>query len=254
MIGLSAVTAWGQPSGDQSGGGRQRSGRGGMGMMMFGGGTPSLNDVGGQLLQMEAVQKELELVDDQKAKFKTVGDDLREQFSKLRDLPQAEQEAKRAELFKTIHEKIEKAIQEVLLPHQSERLQELAIQRMGALALGDPTVQQQLQITDDQKAQLRSIQDSIQAKQQELRSGFTNMRNLDDDARRKAFQEMRPKLDAFRTAMDEAGKQALAVLTSAQQESLEKMKGKKFEFPQPTFGGPRGGPQPTAPAGNNATQ
>jgi hypothetical protein len=250
---LVAATAWGQPSGDQPGG-RQRGGRGGMmGMMFGGGGTISVTDVGGQLLQMESVQKELELVDDQKAKFKEVGDDLRAQFTKLRDLPQAEREAKQAELMKTIHEKIEKAVSEVLLPHQSERLRELALQRLGALALGDPKVQEDLQITADQKNQLKTIQESMQAKQQELRSGFTSLRNLDDDARRKAMQEMRPKIEAFRTAMDDAGKQALAVLTPAQQESFEKMKGQKFDFPQPTRGA-RGGSQAGAPGGNSANQ
>jgi hypothetical protein len=262
VLGLVAVTGWGQPSAVQPGGTPQRGGgRGGMMGMMFGGagGSISVNDIGGTLLQMEAVQKELELVDDQKAKFKEVGDDLRAQFGKLRDLPQAEREAKQAELFKTIHEKIEKATQEVLLPHQTERLRELAIQRMGPLALADPKVQEDLQITADQKAQLSSIQQSMQAKQQEFRAGFANMRNLDADARQKAFQEMRPKMEAFRTAMDDAGKQALAVLTPAQQDSLEKMKGKKFEFPQNTFGGRRGGGQPgasqsAAPANNGATQ
>jgi hypothetical protein len=154
--------------------------------------------------------------------------------------------------MKTVSDKAEKKLPEILLPHQMDRLQELAVQRLGPLALADPKIQGELKLSDDQKQKIRSLQDSIQAKAQEVRDAMTKARGLDDDARRAAFQAMRPKFDALRAAADDAGKQALEILQADQKANFEKMQGDKFEFPAPSIGRGRGprGPSSDRPSGD----
>ena len=91
------------------------------------------------LLAREDVQKELELVDDQFEQLGKLRDnsDMREMFEQLRDLPQEERMAKMRELMETAQTKMKKAVDEILLPHQAERLEATGVQwqmRGGGLA------------------------------------------------------------------------------------------------------------------------
>ncbi len=134
-------TAWAQPG--PGGGGR------GMGRMP----RASLSMMYGALLNAPTVQKELDLVDDQKAKIKEISDKTRtamgELFSGMRDLTPEERDAKRAENMKKMEalgEKTTKDIEGVLLPDQLKRLKGLALQRMGVMALSDKSVQKDSQV------------------------------------------------------------------------------------------------------------
>ncbi len=53
------------------------------------------------------------------------------------------------------------------------------------------------------------------------------------------FAGMRTKMEEMRKKSEE---RLASVLTKDQKDKLEAMKGAKFEFPQPSFGGGRGGP------------
>jgi hypothetical protein len=241
---LAAGIAFGQPGGDRPGGGRSRGG-----MFMGGsGGAPTLLDTAGMLLRAEEVQKELELLDDQKAKLKAVSDEVREEMQKqgekLRDLSQEERSAKFAELRKDFSAKITAKLNEVLLPHQMERVKQLAVQRLGPMALGDPDVQQKLKITDEQKEKMQAVRESITNSARELFGNRESLQNLDENARRKRFEEMREKFGKLRS---EAEGKALEILTADQKDTLEKMKGKKFDFPENMGFGGRRGPGPGGP-------
>ena len=195
----------------------------------------------GMLLSSPTVQKDLDLVDDQKAKIKEINDKARtamgELFSGMRDLTPEERDAKRAENMKKMEalgEKTNKAIEGVLLPDQFKRLKGIALQRMeavgmGAMALGDKTIQKDLNLTDDQIAKIKSIGDDARKKAGELFSS-----GADRDEMRKKAEEMRKETD----------KKLMDVLTADQKTTLEKMKGKKLDIPQSElrmgFGGGRG--------------
>jgi Spy/CpxP family protein refolding chaperone len=208
----------------------------------------------GFMLQSSEVQKELELVDDQKQKLKTAGEELRAEmtkaFEETRNLSAEERRAKTTELMKPFEEKITKKLDEILLPHQMERAKQLAVQRMGTGAIADPKVQEELKITEDQKAKFREIINGVDQQRKET-FGNQSPFSMDSDARRKWFQENGPKMEKFRQSMEEAGNKALDVLTPEQKEALDKMKGKKFDFPTPSFGRRGGGPRPEGQGGEN---
>ncbi len=99
------------------------------------------------LLNNEKVQKELQLVDDQKTKVaeavkessKELSTALRDSFSSLpRDLSPEKRQTKMLELMKNNQDKLLKKIGKILLPKQFERLKELQIQSQGPMALSEP--------------------------------------------------------------------------------------------------------------------
>lgn len=219
----------------------QRGGRGGQGGR-GGGGFGFIGGGGGggamQLLQDDAVKKELDLVDDQVAKLEEIGAKLREDmqaqmqgfdFGSLRDLSEEERNARFAEIRKKGEElaaAAQKKIDEVLLPQQSERLKQLVVQssmRFGAdRALTSGPLAEELKITDEQKEKLAAKQQEVQA----------------------ALQEKLAKLQA------EARDELFSVLDPTQQAKLKAMIGKPFTFsggpggpggPGAGFGGGRGG-------------
>lgn len=237
-LGLGAV-AKAQPSGR---GPRGPGGPGGFGM--FGAGSNQMI----RLLGLPEVQQELELVDDQKNKLKAVGDDLRQraqkEFSGIRDLPQAERQAKVDELqkkAKTWGEEAQKRVEEILLPHQLDRLHEISVQTRGAAALIDPKVQEQLGLNEQQKTKLRDLSEKTQ---NEIRSLWEGIRELPDEARQKKMAENREKMPKI---IKDASDQAMATLNEEQRTKLEQMKGKKIDiqFPQRRpQGGGQGAPKP----------
>jgi hypothetical protein len=232
-------TAWAQRGG-RGGGPGGPGGPGGMRMP-----DRTLSMMYGALLNAPTVQKDIDLLDDQKAKIKEIGDKageaMKEVFSgmgDMRDLSDEERAKKQEEMMKKMRaqgEKTTKAIEGVLLPDQLKRLRGIALQRMGLMALGDKTVQKDLKMKDEQVAKLKSIRDEAMKKMGELfRPG------ADRDEMRKKGEAMRKEIE----------KKTLDVLTADQQKALEKMKGKKLTIPEKEMprmgfgGGPRGGRPP----------
>jgi Spy/CpxP family protein refolding chaperone len=230
-------SAWAQPG--PRGGGRG-PGRG------F---TPSMSMMYPMLLGSQTVQKDLDLVDEQKAKLKELSEKnraaMRELFSSggdMRDMTDEE----RAEVRKKMQTQMEanqKAVLGVLLPDQLKRLKGIALQQMGAMALADKDVQKELKMTDDQVAKIKSAGEDAMKKMGELRD------ITDRQERRKKAEELRK----------EGEKKAMDVLTADQKAQFDKMKGKEIKIPQEEMfrgmGGRRGGRGPGGgpggPGGNN---
>lgn len=220
VLAMCADSAFAQPG---------RGGRGGRGGG-FGGGFGGAGGGGTTgLLQDESVRKELDLVDEQITKLTDLATRLREDiqaqlqgvdFGSFRDLSEEERNARMAEI-RAKTEKVtadaQKEIDAVLLPHQRERLKQLAVQsqmRFGAdRALTNGTLAEELGITEEQKEKLA-------AKQQEIQAGL---------------QEKIAKLQ------EEARDELFSVLTSEQQAKLKAMIGKSFTFTGGGFGGGGGG-------------
>ena len=130
-------------------------------------------------LRTENVQKELELVDEQKEKLKQIGKKYYEQlrqasqqdWAKFREMPAEQRKAKHAEMQKQRMkqmEEVRKQIEKVLLPHQIDRLKQINLQTYGASMVANPGILQQLEVTDQQKEKLGKIREELQAKIRQL--------------------------------------------------------------------------------------
>jgi len=227
-------------------------GRGGFGMR---------GGFGNNLLYLamnEAVQKEIEVVDDQKAEINKISEEIRSQRPQgerpnFREMSEEEREKYIAQMRErgAKEAKIANAkLEEALLPHQMKRLKEIALQQRGTSALTDPEVAKELKITDAQKKKL----DDVNQKNRETMGA--RMRELFQGGNREGIRE---KMQEMRK---EAEEKVLAVLTGDQKKKFEEMKGEAFEMPQRTRtrgGGRRGGGQgegggrgrPQRPASDN---
>jgi Spy/CpxP family protein refolding chaperone len=210
-------------------------------MMGGGPGGGSLSMMYGMLLNSPTVQKDLDLVDEQKAKLKEANEKaqaaMREMFSGMRDLSQEERQQKMGEIGKKMQAQAEatkKLIEETLLPHQLDRLKGLALQRIGTGALNFKEIQEDLKMTEEQVAKLKSIGEESAKKNQEM---FAGMRDLSPEERQAKFAEIGQKMQEMRKQTET---KLMDVLTAEQKESLEKMKGEKLEIPASEFGGPGG--------------
>lgn len=210
-----------------------------------GGGDPTL-----RLLGLPEVQKELDLMEDQIAKLKSVDDAYRQkrqkEFGDLRGLPEDQRRAKFAELMekrKAWNEQAIKEVQEILLPPQFDRLHEISIQVRGISALADPKVQDELGLSEQQKTKLKELRDSVET---QMRAMFEGMRGLSDEQRRTRMNEGREKMEKLRKDVQD---QTVAILSAEQRDKFEQMKGKKIDVQMPRgFGGPPGG-GPGGPGG-----
>ncbi|QDU93335.1 hypothetical protein [Lignipirellula cremea] len=180
------------------------------------------------LVRSDAVAAEIELVDDQKEQLQALNEELREemraQFQGFRDLSEDERTERFAQMrenFAKQREKTQEKLNNILLPHQVDRLRQIELQsrmRQGGASgvLRDNNLREKLGITDEQIERMQ-------------------------EAAEKAREEMTEKVAKLRK---EAEDKVLNELTPTQRQQWEEMFGKQFEFPAPQggFGGRRGGP------------
>ena len=207
---------------------------GGMGMGGRGGGDMKMG-----LLRVDAVKTELEVSpaqDEAIEKLTTqMREQMREQFGGDRPDFRNMDEDERREFFDKMRKQAEEQaaerdaqLEEVLLPQQLERLDEIALQLRGVQALEDEKVVSKLKITDAQKEKMTEVQESLRERMRETFQGGGAGGNF-----REAFSKLREEME----------KELLAVLTTDQQKQFEEMKGEKFEMPEGAFGAMgRGGP------------
>lgn len=212
----------GGPGGGPGGPGGGRPG-GGFG----GGGDPIVG-----LLISEPVREEIELLPDQEEALTKLRESASSGFDRsvdIRSLSEqdrekffAEAQEKRKKMEKEMREKLE----EVLLPEQLERLEQISIQVRGAGALADPELSAKLKVTEDQKTKMEEVRNKSGERMRDVFSSAGG----DREKMREAFTKMRKEID------DEV----LAVLSADQRKEFDEMKGKPFEMPEGGFGG-RGG-------------
>lgn len=233
---LTVSTAWAQQNQGQQGQGRFQ-GRGG-----FFGGRGGGSDWF-VLLANEKVQKDLEVVDEQKADLKKIGEETQAKTREIytgvnfREMSEAERE-KLGEKREAVASQARKKVEETLLPHQVERLKQISLQVRGTSALNDPEVAKALGITEEQKAQMDKVREETFSRPRE-----GGQQGGDREALRQRFEEMRKQFQ----------EKTLAVLTAEQRAKLEKMKGEKIDLDpselRTGFGGGQGGGR--RPGGNN---
>ena len=148
------------------------------------------------LLRKKEVQDELKLDRDQRAKL----DEIAGRRQTVAD-PKKRQE-KNAQLGK--------AAEKILSSAQFTRFKEISLQAYGISAVTDPIVTKTLGITGDQLKGLQAIQ-----------SGFgEQLKTLPTREREKRFWQLQ----------EEALEKVMTLLTPAQRERFEKMRGKPFKF------------------------
>jgi Spy/CpxP family protein refolding chaperone len=194
----------------------QRGGGGGFGRGGF-----------GMLLQNEGVQKELKLDDDTKTKVKEavtkVSDAHKDEFAKIRDLPQDERRSKMEELSKTTNEETLKAVGDILTKDQLKRLKQIELQSEGTRAFTRAEVVKALSLTDEEKDKIKEINDDVAKQMQDLRGGGGG-------GNRGGNME---KIQALRK---ESMEKLMGVLTADQKKTWKDMTGDPFTV---TFGGRR---------------
>lgn len=185
------------------------------------------------LLRGEPVQNELKLDEEQKKQLGELSQQLQQEafeiMSGLQDLTPEEQQEQMPEVMKMIEDKgkeIQEKVDTILKDEQKSRLKELSLQARGAAGLEDEEVSKALELSEDQLKKLAEIREEGNAAIQEA---LQNLR-----ASGGAQGEIREKMGKLR---DELSEKALAVLTDAQREKLDKMKGAKFDFPRQRGGG-----------------
>jgi hypothetical protein len=238
----------GQVDAQQQRGGR-RGGGPGQGFSSRGGGGKLA------LLRVDAVKKELELLDEQSADIDKLTEELRSRnsgdrpdfrnmsdeerraaFEKMRAEREAlseEERSKQDEQRRSDQRKLQQEadgkLAEILLPHQMDRLGQIEIQTQGVSALTTEFVAKELGLSNEAR---EGVQTTIRESGEKLRA---QMQELFRGGNREGIRE---KMEEFRNEINEA---VLATLTQSQREKFTELKGEPFEMPRRGFGGGRGG-------------
>ena len=177
-------------------------GRGG-----FGGG-------GAGFLAAPNVQKDLKLNDAQVRKVQEILREIRERhqgdYSALRDASPDVRWAKMATLNETVSEEVKKALS--FSAEQSKRFDQISLQAHGLQAFANPTVEQKLNLTNDQKSKIREIVEAT-------RSSFAGAFNKDaseqerTDARNKRAATQKENLTKVQALLTDDQKKAWKELT-----------------------------------------
>jgi hypothetical protein len=162
------------------------------------------------LLAQESVQKELKLSEEQVQKVQDLAAKMRESFKEAFALEGDERTKKLQELAK----ENEKSVADILNAEQAKRLKQIVYQQQGASAFSDAEVAKALALTDDQREEVKKINDDTAAQTRELFSGG----GLDEEGRK--------KLQELRTA---ASDKIMKLLTDEQRTKWKDLQGEPFK-------------------------
>ena len=156
------------------------------------------------LLTNSQVQKDLHLTDEQRVQILTLSMEVRENRGM-----------------------IGQRLAEILTPAQLRRLKQICLQVEGPAGLNTPDMIKALNLSPEQCAKLKALQDQVREKVQEL---VDETKGLSTEERRAKMPEILAKLDQMRKDITE---QAIEVLTPQQREKFEKMQGVKLNLDVP---------------------
>ncbi len=181
----------------------------------FGGGGTGAGAL--MLLRVDAVVKDLNLSDDQKAAVQKLADDSRKAMTDLRDsLKDATREERQAKMADATKE-AEKKLDGILNEKQQARLKELRLQVRGPGALADKEVADALKLSDDQAKQIAAL---VESRRTAMRDAFQAGAGGDRTAAREKLTQL----------TKDTNDKMLAVLTTEQKEQFEKMQGTKLDL------------------------
>jgi Spy/CpxP family protein refolding chaperone len=180
------------------------------------------------LLQSKSVQEELKLAPDQIQKIREIPQSIYDKHrEELEAAQKLEGEARRERVPKillTINDEASKAQEELLNPQQKNRLKEITVQQSGPRAFLDQEVQKTLNLTDEQKDKIKTINENFQKQEFEI---FPRRGGGRASPGRGGYQERFEKSDALRK---ESVDKILAILTDDQKKKYKEMTGMPFEL------------------------
>ena len=163
----------------------------------------------------------------------------------LRNMTQEERQAKQQEIqqqsqtaVETYQSDLDKKVAAILNPKQIARLHELDLQWRSVLAVVDPKVAKDVDLTPEETAKVQPIYQEYQTESfKVVQKTFGNLRgqNTGQPMTQAQMQaEMQKRLDTAKPALDKVrsteSDKALAVLTPEQQKKWKSMVGVKFTF------------------------
>lgn len=137
-----------------------------------------------QYLLYPQVQSELDLLPDQKAALDKIrvemSTKLQDAYKELKDVPPSERQTKYLEVYSRIGADADKRVAEVLLPHQTKRIRQIALQmRLASSGYGSSAafntddVTKELGITPEQIEELKSARPNFARKSRRRRASST---------------------------------------------------------------------------------
>lgn len=162
------------------------------------------------LIAVQAVQEELKLTDEQKKAIEEIATEARQALRGVNRLEPAERQKKQQEVRKSVEEKLAKALKE----NQIKRLNEIDLQQRGILAVAAKKIADALELSADQRKEIREVQQELTKQAAKLR----------EDNR---GQELQEKIGKLRL---EASAKIAKILTEEQKKAWQKMVGKAFDL------------------------
>ena len=167
-------------------------------------GAADTGSAGLRLLTNNQVQKDLHLTDEQRVQVLTLNMELRENRGR-----------------------IGQKLAEILTPAQLRRLKQICLQVEGPAGLNTPKVIKELDLSPGQCAKLKTLEDQVRQKVQEL---VAETKGLSTEERRARMPKI---LGNWSKLRKETTEQAIEVLTPQQREKFEKMQGVKINLDVP---------------------
>ena len=168
------------------------------------------------LIAHPAVHEELKLKDDQKTALKEASAEARKGFQATRKMKDAARRTKNRE----VNQNLRGVIAKTLNAKQKQRLLQIELQwSSGSWIINRTEVSKTLELTREQRRQIRELNKKLQKTPQELRA------SRNDDNRRGIQEKIITVLAKTREA-------ALKLLTDEQQKKWKKAKGETFELPR----------------------
>lgn len=188
-----------------------------------------------QFLQSDQVKAELKLTNDQITKIKEAQSDLQirltKEFNTIKALPKEKQADEIEKKIEPLNEESRGKMDKIFLPEQAKRAKELILQNYGFGVMTKNDFSTELKLTDAQKKQFNTINEQMVAK---LKS-TVEIPTGDAAAQSKMISDNRKRMA---TIVKESDKQINAALTPEQKKALEGLKGKPFNYIQPTPSAP----------------
>jgi hypothetical protein len=189
---------------------------------------------GAVLILNPSVQEHLKVSQEDAKQFKKVTEDVRAKHKdEIEELKEKQQELKEkakdfprhanAQLWKALAKSIGEALDE----EQQKRFKQLRLQRQGIQAFATAEIQKALKLTEEQKAEIKPISDSMLATFQEIQQQAQKEAKLNPQKASQIYQKAQAKVDSLQ--QESIGK-ALGKLTLQQKKLWREMVGEPFDY------------------------
>ena len=192
------------------------------------------------MISSDAVQRELQLSDDQKRKATELAGKLRtsvrfprrDEQQKLTAEEQRKESDEAVQKRNELEKQLQKQLYGLLSETQARRLKGLSVQRRGLTALLDDEIGPEISLTAKQKETIKAAFPSPSGRTASTPDDRTpSEKTISSAEREKQFSDWRTKSEEQRKA---AETKAMNALTVEQKAKLEKLKGEPFDFSRRT--------------------